>query len=274
MEFTGIESRHGLQKGNRNKSGGRGGKRLNPVRRKTPRIKDMTKRYEDLLEISRLVSWCINRDYLIKTFLDHISKRLGKRARCCLMEGEELSLHCWVGRYERPLEQVPICKESIVWKAVEEGMSVNLTDPHESDGYRHTLGDQIKIKAIVPLWYVDLITQEERKIGALIVDSGKEGVPISTGQFEYLKLLGELIGAAVGKAELVERLEGSTRRKEAMVNETAHAFRNRIAAIGVLSRRIARSAKNKTLAPEARMLYREVQKLEVHLARFEKYASI
>jgi|GEM_PF-4825484 len=33
------------------------------------------KRYEDLIEIARLVSWCMNRDYLIKTCLDHISRR-------------------------------------------------------------------------------------------------------------------------------------------------------------------------------------------------------
>ena len=48
---------------------------------------------------------------------------------------------------------------------------------------------------------MDSLTQEEIKVGALIVDSGKEGVPISSEDFEYLKVMGELIGAAVGKAE-------------------------------------------------------------------------
>ncbi len=241
---------------------------------KSLQMKDMVGRYWDLLEIARLVSWCMNRDYLIKTCLDHISKRLGKRARCCLMEGEELKLQCWVGRYKRPIEQVPICRESVVWGVVKKGVSLNLTRPHDSEGYRHTLGEKIKIKAVIPLWYVDLLTQEERRVGALIIDSGREGVPISAEEFEYLKVVGELMGAAVGKAKLVGQLEELYRTKEAMVRETAHAFRNRITVIGILSRRIAGLAKNTDLAHEARMLYREVQELQVRLGRFEKYIGL
>jgi hypothetical protein len=228
----------------------------------------------DLLEVARLVSWCMNRHYLIKTCLGHISKRLGKRARCCLMEGEELKLQCWVGKYKRPIEQVPICKESIVWKVVKKGLPLNLTTPHDGKGYRHTLIEEIKMKAILPLWYVDPVTQEERRVGALIVDSGREGDPISTEDFEYLNVVGELIGTAIGKAELVERLQELYRTKEAMVRETAHAFRNRITAIGILSRRIAGLGKKTDLAHEARMLRREVQALQVHLGRFEKYMGI
>jgi len=112
--------------------------------------KELFKRYEDLLEIARLVSWCMNRDYLIKTCLDHIGRRLGKRARCVLMEGEDLKLHCWVGKYECPMEQLPVCKESIVWRVVEKGTPVNLTDPSLVAGYRHTLKKGIKIKAVIP----------------------------------------------------------------------------------------------------------------------------
>ena len=228
------------------------------------------KRYEDLLEIARLVSWWKNRDYLIKTCLDHISRRLGKRARCVLMEGEALKLHCWVGKYECPMEQVPVCKESIVWKVVEEGIPVNLTETHQCEGYRHTLTERVKIKAVIPLWYVDSITQEERRVGALIVDSGKKGVPISDEDFEYLKLVGELIGAAIGKAELTEQLIESYKRKEIMVRETAHAFRNRITTIGGFSRRITELAKDNDLAKEAKLLYQEVKLLESHLGQFEK----
>ena len=49
------------------------------MRAKKSKIKeeDLFKRYEDLLEIARLVSWCMNRDHLIKTCLDHINQRLG-----------------------------------------------------------------------------------------------------------------------------------------------------------------------------------------------------
>jgi hypothetical protein len=235
---------------------------------------DLVRRYRDLLEIARLVSWCMNRNYLIKTCLDHLSQRLGKRARYVFMEGDELKLHCWVGRYECPIEQVPVCKESIVWRVVEKGTPVNLTDTHEIEGYRHTLANGIKIKAIIPLLYVDQLTQEEKRLGALIVDSGKEGVPISAEDFEYLKVIGELIGAAVGKAELSEQLIESYRKKEAMVKQTADAFRNRITIIGTISRRIARLAKDPALTQDAEILYQEIQSLESHLERFEKYIEI
>jgi signal transduction histidine kinase len=118
---------------------------------------------------------------------------------------------------------------------------------------------------------VDQLTQEESRVGALIVDSGKKGTPIPAEDFEYLKVVGELIGAAVGKAELAEQLIESYKRKEIMVRETAHAFRNRISAIGGFSRRIAELAKDKDLAIEASLLYQEVQLLESHLEQFEKY---
>jgi hypothetical protein len=235
---------------------------------------DLVKRYQDLLEIARLVSWCMNRDHLIKTCLDHINQRLGKRARYLLMEGDELKLHCWVGRYECPIEQVPVHKESIVWRIVEKGEPLNLTDAKEIEGYRHTLAEGVKVKAIIPLRYVDSLTQEEIRVGALIVDSGKKGVPISSEDFEYLKVIGELVGAAVGKAELSEQLIESYRKKEVMVRETADAFRNRITTIGTVSRRILRLAKDISLANETRLLYKEVELLESHLKRFEKYTEI
>jgi GAF domain-containing protein len=240
---------------------------------KKPKIdeEDLVRRYQDLLEIARLVSWCTNQNHLIKTCLDHISQRLGKRARYVLMEGDELILRCWVGSYERPVEQVPVHKESIVWRIVKKGEPLNLTDPKEIKGHRHTLAERVKIKAIIPLWYVDTLTQLEKKVGALIVDSGKEGVPISGEDFEYLKVVGELIGAAVGKAELSEQLIESYRKKEAMVKQTADAFRNRITSIGTISRRIARLAKDRALAQDAEILYREIRLLEAQLERFEKY---
>ena len=246
------------------------------MRAKKLKIKaeDLLRRYQDLLEIARLVSWCMNRDHLIKTCLDHIGQRLGKRARYLLMEGDELKLHYWVGKYECPIEQVPVHKESIVWRIVEKGEPLNLTDPKEIEGYRHTLAVGVKIKSIIPLRYVDSLTQEEIRVGALIVDSGKEGVPISGEDFDYLKVIGELIGSAVGKAELSEQLIESYRKKEAMVKQTADAFRNRITIIGTISRRIARLAEDIRLANEARLLYKEVQLLESHLERFEKYIEI
>ena len=231
---------------------------------------DLIKRYPDLLEIGRLVSWCTNRDYLIKACLDHISQRLGKRARYILREGDRLKLHSWVGRYESPIEQVPVREESIVRRIIEKGEPINLTDPKAIEGYRHTPAERVKVKAVIPFQYVDPLTQEEVRAGALIVDSGQEGVPISAEDFEYLKVIGELIGAAVGKAELTEQLVESYRKKEAMVRQTSDAFRNRIAVIGTVSRRIARLAKGPALARYAKMLHREIVSLEFHLAQFEK----
>jgi hypothetical protein len=247
------------------------GKTVVRAKKLKSKAEDLVKRYQDLLEIARLVSWCMNRDHLIKTCLDHINQRLGKRARYLLMEGDELKLHCWVGKYECPIEQVPVHKESIVWKIVEKGTPMNLTDPKEIEGYRHTLAEGVKIKSIIPLRYVDSLTQEEIRVGALIVDSGKEGVPISAEDFEYLKVIGELIGSAVGKAELTEQLIESYRKKEAMVKQTADAFRNRITIIGTISRRIARFSKEQALVRDAEILYQEIQSLESHLERFEKY---
>jgi GAF domain-containing protein len=243
------------------------------LKKKKARAKevDLVKRYQDLLEMAHLVSWCTERDYLIKNCLEHINQRLEKRARCALIEGEELKICCWVGRYDYPIERIPICQESIVWKAVKDGKPLNLTNPQESEGYRHTLPEEVKIKSIIPLWHVDSLSQEEKIVGALIVDSGKEGTPISAEDFEYLKDVGELVGAAVGKADLIGKLGECYRGKEAMVMDTVDAFRNRIAAIGTISRRMERMANNTGLAHEARVLIKEVQALEAHLQQFEKY---
>ena len=221
---------------------------------------DADRGQQDFLDIARLVSWCLNRDYLIKTCLDHISQRLGKRACCVLIGGGEPRLRCRGSGYECSTAQFPDCKEdSVIKRVVENGVPVNLKD------------NETKINAIIPLWYVDSLSQEEKRIGALIVDSSKAGDPISAEDFEYLKVVGELIGGAIGKVELAEQAIESYRRKEAMVRETAHAFRNRITAIGTFSQQIARLSHSTDLARKARMLYQEVLELEAHLGRFEKY---
>jgi hypothetical protein len=249
-------------------------KRIASLKEKRKKEIDSVNRYRDLIEMAQLVSWCTDRDYLIRSCLEHIHRRLGMRARCALMEKEELKIQCWVGRYDFPIRSVAVCKESVVWKAVKQGEPVNLTEWPENEGYRHTLLEEVKIKAIIPLWNVDSLSQEEKIVGALIVDSGKEGNPVSAEDFAYLKEVGQLIGAAVGKADLMTQLVECHRGKEAMVMETLDAFRNRIAAIGVISRRIKRMAADHTgLAQEALHLTREVKLLEDHLQRFEKYTE-
>lgn len=245
--------------------------KVQPKEERIKRKTDKLERCQDLLEIARLVSWCLNRDFLIKTCLDHVSKKLGKPARCLLTDGEELKLYSPEGGYACLEDDISLGRESIIRQVVEKGVPVNLADTHHTSVYRLTQEEEEEITAIIPLWYVDSLTQEERRVGALVVNSGKGEGPILIEDFEYLKLVGELIGAAIGKAELAEELVESCRRKGAMLKETSHAFRNRIAAIGTFSQRLARLAKDTKLAHEARMLYQEVLELEAGIVRFEKY---
>ena len=51
-------------------------------------------------------------------------------------------------------------------------------------------------------------------------------------------------------------------------------IRNRITIIGTISRRIARLAKDPVLAQDAEILHREIESLESHLERFEKYREM
>ena len=243
-----------------------------PLKEKRREEIDSFNRYRDLLEMAHLVSWCTDRDFLIRSCLQHINQRLGMRARCALMEKGELIIQCWVGRYEFPILPVAVSRDSVVWKAVKSGEPVNLTEWPESEGYRHTLLEEVKIKSIIPLWNVDSLSQEEKIVGALIVDSGKEGTPVSAKDFTYLKEVGQLIGAAVGKADLMTQLVECHRGKRDMVMETLDAFRNRVAAIGVISRRMKRmAADGRESGQEALHLMEEVGLLEGHLQRFEKY---
>ena len=112
------------------------------------------------------------------------------------------------------------------------------------------------------------------KLGALIVDSGKEGVPISDEDFEYLQVIGQLISAIVGRKALIEQLMQSCRRQEAILMEAAHNFRNDILIIGGFSRRITKLAKNTEIAKIALDLQEEVRDLEKHFAEFERNINL
>jgi len=182
--------------------------------------------------------------------------------------------YCTVNKHDSQIGHFDLCREGIVWKVLEKGIPVNLAETHEPCNSQQAMPEETNIQAIVPLWYVDQMTQEERTVGALIIDSNGAGGPIPAGDFEYLKLLGELIGGAVGKVELSEQIIESCRKKEAIVKETAHAFRNRMTTIGGFSQRIARFAKGTGLAKEAGVLYNEIQSLESDVERFEKCGDI
>jgi len=241
--------------------------------RKPKAARERDSRFDDILEATRLLSSSSVPERVVETVLVNLCERLGKRARCAFLEGEELTLRFWAGEHTVPVGGLTVNKESIVWEAVRKGVAMNLTDPHQTNGYPHTLSEPSKIKAIIPLGYIDPMTGQERKLGVLVVDSGRNGAPISREDFEYLQVIGELISAIIGRAELIQQLVSSCRRQETILMETAHNFRNRIAAIGGFSRRIARMAHDPELADNAKHLHEEVVALEAHLAEFEKYMS-
>lgn len=236
--------------------------------------KNLQGHFQDILEAAGLLSSSTLPEKVVEMVLNDLSARLGKRARCAFLEGDDLRLRFWAGDHVCPIEGLQIDKDSVVWDAVKKGVAVNLTDPHQTNGYKHTLSAPIKVKAIVPLGYIDPMTQQENKLGVLIVDSGKEETPISEEDFQYLQVIGQLISAIIGRAKLVQQLMTSCNRQESILMETTHNFRNRIVVIGGFSRQIAQMAQGTELAEKAMLLQKEVKELESHLAVFEKYMSL
>ena len=230
--------------------------------------------FQDILEVARLLSSSTIPEKVIEAVLTHLCERLGKRSRCALLEGDDLRLQFWAGEHSCPVGGLLVDKNSIVWDVVNKGIAINLTDPRQTNGYTHSLAEPIKIKSIIPLTYVDPITQQKKKLGALIIDSGQEGVPISEEDFEYLQVIGQLISAIAGRTELIQQLMTSCRRQEAILLQTAHNFRNSIAVIGGFSQRIAQLTIDKELAAKATHLHEEVKTLEAHLAEFETYMNL
>ncbi len=230
--------------------------------------------FQDILEAVNLLSSSTVPDKVIEMVLNDLRERLGKRARCALLEGDDLKLKFWAGEHLCPIEGLQINKESIVWDALRRGASVNLTDPKQTNGYKHTLSTPINVKAIIPLRHTDPMTQQENKLGVLIVDSGTEETPISDEDFQYLQVIGQLISAVIGRAKLIQQLMTSCSRQESILMETTHNFRNRIVVIAGFCRQIARMANGTELAEKAMILQKEVKALESHLAVFEKYMSM
>ncbi|HNQ47538.1 MAG TPA: hypothetical protein PK125_09880 [Syntrophorhabdus sp.] len=242
--------------------------------KKTRTEKDKPGPLRDILDTVVVLSASEIPEKAIETVLTGLSGRLGKRARCALLEGKDLNLRFWAGEHTCPIGGVKIRENSIVWDAVKKGIPINLTDGHQSDHFEHTLGDPINVKSIIPLSYDDPLTKQQMKLGALIVDSGKEGVPISDEDFEYLQVIGQLISAIVGRKALIEQLMQSCRRQEAILMEAAHNFRNDILIIGGFSRRITKLAKNTEIAKIALDLQEEVRDLEKHFAEFERNINL
>jgi signal transduction protein with GAF and PtsI domain len=230
--------------------------------------------FRDILDVAHLLSSSEVPEKVIEAVLTHLCERLGKRSRCALLEGEDLKLRFWAGEHSCPVGGVKIRKNSIVWDVVKKDEPINLTDARQTNDYEHTLSEPIKVKSIVPLSYVDPLSKQKKNLGVLIVDSGKEGVPISAEDFEYLQVIGQLISAIVGRTDLIQQLMESCHRQEAILMEAAHNFRNSIVIIGGFSRRIAKLAKETEMAENAMDLQEEVKALETYFAEFEKYMNL
>lgn len=236
--------------------------------------KEFSGPFRDILDIATLLSTSDIPERVIETVLTQLCDRLGKRARCALLAGEGLTLRFWAGNHACPIDGLRIKENSIVMEAVRKGTPINLTDPRQSNGYNHTLDTPINVKSIIPLSYTDPMTKGKKTFGVLIVDSGREDVPISSDEFEYLQVIGQLISAIVGRAELIHRLMDTCHNQEAILMEAAHNFRNSIAIIGGFSRRIAKLARDTELAESAKELQDEVQSLEQYFDEFEKKMNL
>lgn len=244
------------------------------AKRRSPTTKNKEDPFRDILDVARLLSSSEIPEKVIETVLMHLCERLGKRARCALLEGEDLKLRFWAGEHSCPIGGVTIQQNSIVWDAVRKNRPINLTRAQQSNHFQHTLSAPINVKSIIPLSYVDPLSNSLKNVGVLIVDSGKEDIPVSPEDFEYLQVIGQLISAVVGRRDLIQQLMASCRRQEAILMETAHNFRNSIVIISGFSRRIAKLAKNTEMVENALDLLQEVQALEKHFAEFEKYMNL
>ena len=121
--------------------------------------------FQDILDVTHLLSSSAIPARVVETVITHLCERLGKRARCAFLEGEDLTLRFWAGDHTVPVGGLKVSKESIVWEAVKNGVAMNLTDPHQTNGYTHTLREPAKIKAIIPLGYIDPLTRQEKDSG-------------------------------------------------------------------------------------------------------------
>jgi GAF domain-containing protein len=236
-----------------------------------PTIEAFEKHCGDLVDIARLVSLSLDKDVIIKQALEHVHERLRKRARYAILEDGNLVIRHWVGEYAKNfLAPKKVAKRSILWDVFTAGKALNLTDPSQTKGYEHTLTEQVKIKAVVPLRYVDARTHQGVKFGVLVVDSGKGQAPITEEEFEYLQIMADLIGEAVGKTVLVRELIRSYEKREEMVKAMTHYLRNRFMVIGGFARRLLKKTDGKEIQGYAETIAREIDEMEASLQILEK----
>lgn len=238
---------------------------------KASHVEALEKRCDDLIDIARLLSLSFDKDVIIKKALEHVHERLGKRARYAILQDGNLVMRHWVGEYnENVLASKKIAKRSILWDVFTTGTSLNLTDPSQTNGYEHTLAEQVKVKAVVPLRYVDARTHQEVRFGVLVVDSGREQAPITEDEFEYLQIMADLIAEAVGKTVLVSELIRSYEKREEASKSLAHFLRNRFMVIGGFARRLLKKADDDDIKRYAETIATEIGEMERSLRALEE----
>jgi len=214
----------------------------------------------DITEITHLLNLSFDKDVIIRRVLEHIHRRLGKRARYCVYKDSKLVIRYCVGDYREDVEPgKEIIRDSVVWRAFKEGKAMNFIHPSQSSGYQHTLREQVKIKAAVPLKYVDPRTQQEVKFGVLVVDSGERGAPITEDEFAYLLVMADLVAETIGKSELVRELIESYEKRREMILTMTDYLRNRFMTIGGFARRLHKKLRSGEAKREAMVISNEVE---------------
>jgi hypothetical protein len=225
----------------------------------------------DITEIAHLLSQSLDKDIIIKRVLAYINRRLGKRARYCVYKDSKLVIEYCVGEYREHVEPgKEIIRESVVWEAFEAGQAVNFVHPSQSNGHQHTLKDQVKIKAAVPLKYVDPRTQQEVKFGILVIDSGKRGTPITDDEFAYLLVMSDLMAETIGKSQLVQELIESYKKRREMIITMTDYLRNRFMAMGGFARRLHKKLRSGEAKSDAMVILKEIEQLEERLKAIEE----
>ncbi|MFW6115122.1 MAG: hypothetical protein ACOC6E_02365 [Thermodesulfobacteriota bacterium] len=225
----------------------------------------------DVTEIAHLLSQSLDKDFIIQRVLVHINRRLGKRARYCVYKDSKLVIQSCVGEYSEYVEPGrEIVRESVVWNVFKRGEPVNFVHPSQSNGHQHTLKDQVKIKAAVPLSYVDPRTQRAVKFGILVIDSGKKGTPITEDEFAYLLVMADLMAETIGKAKLVDELLESYEKRREMIITMTDYLRNRFMAIGGFARRLHKRLRSREEKYEAMIISKEIEQLEERLKTIEE----
>jgi signal transduction histidine kinase len=227
--------------------------------------------FQSFIEITHLLSQSLDKDVIISKALEHINTRLEKRARYSVLEDGRLVIKHWVGEGPKDYHaNMQIVRKSIIWKVLEEGKALNFTDPSQTNGYEHTLKEKVKIKAAVPLKYIHARTQQEVKFGVLVVDSGKKQTPITEEEFQYLLIMGDLIGETVGKAELVRELIESYENRQYLAKSMAHELRNKFMVIGGFARRLHEKLQSGQEKDYAQIIFSEIGEMEESLQALEE----